>query len=128
MVKLSIDAKELKDLFTSVGWATMLSEDELYKAITNSSHLATYYKDGKLVAIARSMDDGIYSANIDLVVVHRDYQGCGIAKQVVKSLLNELQHIKYINVSPNESKNISLYLECGFSIIEDGCVLQLENH
>lgn len=124
---INIEAGQLKELFTSVKWAMQLTEEELHQAILNSSHMITYYENGKLVGLARSMDDGIYSANIDLVVVHKDYQGRGIAKQMILELLSELSEVRYVSVSPNESVNVPLYKKCGFKIIEDGKVMQLVN-
>ena len=120
-------AKELKELFSSVGWAQDITEKELYKAIKQSSHMVIHREKGKLVGLARSMDDGIYSANIDLVVVHHDYQGCGIAKRLIEDLKEQLHEIQYISVSPNESSNVFLYQKCGFTLVDDARLLQIIN-
>ena len=99
----------------------------LETAMMRSSHMAFIRRDDKLVGFARSMDDGIYSANIDVVVVHKNYQHQGIAKELVMDLLDQLKNVQYISVSPNESENVGLYLKCGFKLIDDGRLLQIDN-
>ena len=119
-------AEELKALFSSVGWADDLTEEQLLKAIQHSSHAVTARVDGVLAGIVRSMDDGIWSANIDCMVVHAAYQRRGIAGAMLRALLRELSGIRYISVSPNSSDTVPLYLKNGFELVEDGRLLQLE--
>ncbi len=118
-------AKELKELFSTVGWAMDLSEEMLYNAIRNSSHCVSARVDGLLVGISRSMDDNIWSANIDCVVVHKDYQKQGIGKAMLKKLMEDLSHIKYISAMPDSADTSPLYLAVGFSLIEDSRLLQI---
>ena len=121
----TFNKSELKELFSSVGWAKNLSEEQLFDAMNNSSHIVTSRADGKLGGLVRSMDDNIYSANIDCMVVHASFQKKGIAKQMLIVLLETISHIKYISVSPNSPNTFSLYLSCGFKINEDSRLLQL---
>ena len=123
----NFNQKEIRELFSSVGWAQNLSDDLLYKAILNSSHFVTARIDGKLVGIARSMDDNIWSANIDCVVVHSKYQNCGIAKSMINELTHQLSHIQFINVAPNSKESFSLYLNNGFELIEESRLFQIDN-
>lgn len=119
-------AEELKALFSSVGWSDGLSADTLLAAMRNSSHAVTARMDGVLVGIVRSMDDGIWSANIDCMVVHAAYQRRGIAGAMLRALLHELSGIRYISVAPNDAGTVPLYLKNGFTLIEDGRLLQRE--
>ena len=118
---------ELRALFDSVGWAQMLTDAELQLAIDKSSHLVTAWDDTELVGLIRSMDDGIYSANIDLLLVHTDYQNKGIGTTLITKLLEQMSNIKCISTSPNESKNFGLYQRCGFKLVDGSGLLQLEN-
>ena len=121
---INIDMTELKELFTSVGWASDLSEEDLYLSILRSSHIALQFNEqNKLIGLARSMDDEIYSANIDIVVVHKDYQGKGIATKLLTNLLNQIKDVQYISVSP-EIKNKGLYEHLGFKVIDECILLQ----
>ena len=66
------------------------------------------------------MDDGYWSANIDCLIVHKDYQGKGIGKKLLEVLLEEIKDIKYINVAPDNRKQIKFYRKAGFSFIKGG--------
>ena len=117
-------AEELKTLFSSVGWSGGLSSEQLYTAVQRSSHAVTARVDGVLAGIVRSMDDGIWSANIDCMVVHPAYQRRGIGSAMLRALLRELSGIRYISVAPNSADTVPLYLKFGFELVEDGRMLQ----
>lgn len=120
--------EDLKQLLESVGWASHLTADELCKAFEAAQHLVAFYDFDKLIAIARSMDDNIWSANIDCVVVHPDYRNHGIGSAVVRELLKDISHIKCISVAVNEKIHSKLYINLGFNPINDGLLLQIEKH
>lgn len=125
--KKMIAPDELKNLFDSVGWAQNLTPDQLQCAIFKSSHSVSAWNGKKLVGLIRSMNDDIYSSNIDLLLVHKDYQHQGIATNLIKELLSDIKHIQYISTSPNERKNFHLYQQFGFEEITDSGLLQMEN-
>lgn len=116
--------KELKDLFLSVGWAKDMTEEQLFLAMKNSTHYVTARMDGILVGFVRSMDDEIWSANIDCMVVHGNYQRQGIGTAMLRTLVDVLSGIHYISVMPNSPNSVPIYLKCGFSLIEGGQLLQ----
>lgn len=118
--------EDLKQLLESVGWASHLTADELRKAFETVPHLVAFYDLDKLIAIARSMDDNIWSANIDCVVVHPDYHNHGLGSNIVRELLKDIGHIKCISVSVNERMHSRLYINLGFNPINDGLLLQIE--
>lgn len=118
-------ADALKELFTSVGWELEINPAILQSAMLHSSHVLSMWEGDKLIGLIRSMDDDCWSANIDCLVVHKDYQSKGIATQLIKCLIDKIGHIEYISVSPNESKNFGLYENCGFHRVEDGGLLQI---
>ena len=128
MIVISSDdpfgAEELKALFSSVNWACDLEPGTLWNAMRNSSHYVTARADGVLVGIVRSMDDGIWSANIDCMVVHSRYQRQGSADAMLKKLLSVIAQIKYVSVSPDSAHVLPLYQKNGFARIEGGVLLQ----
>lgn len=119
--RLSIN--EIEYLFGAVGWIDS-SAVAIQSALLRSTHVITARKDGKLIGLIRSMDDSNWHANIDCLLVHPDYQGQGVATALIEYLLNILKHIPTISVSPNEQKNFHLYEKFGFTLIEDGGLLQ----
>lgn len=114
-------------LFKSVNWDKGTNAKQLYIAMSRSTHIVTAWHEIQLVGLIRSMDDNVLSANIDYLLVHKDYQRQSIATNLINLMLKQLQNIQCISVSPNEKKNFHLYETCGFSIITDGGLLQLYN-
>ena len=121
----NLDSKSLKDLFNSVDWDLDTRPELLSLAMKNASHVITAYDNSRLIGLIRSMDDTIWHANIDCLVVHKDYQRTGVGTMLLNELLKLLKDVPTISVSPNESKNFAFYEKFGFTLIEDGGLLQL---
>ena len=122
----NFDLVQLRELFSSVGWESAKDPQTLVLAFLFSSTVISCWHDNKLVGIIRSMDDGYWSANIDCLIVHKDYQGKGIGKKLLEVLLDKLKNVKYINVAPDSRKQIRFYKKAGFLLIK-GCYLQKRN-
>lgn len=117
----------IEELFSSVGWDITEDSEKLFETIVNkSSHNRFAFADDKLVGYIRSMDDGYWQANIDCLIVHKDYQNMGIGTQLMNTLLKDLENIKYINVCPNDKNMKKFYQKFGFKSI-GGIFLQKEN-
>ena len=122
----TFDFSQLKELFESVGWESAKDPDSLVLGLIFSSNIISCWDGNKLVGLIRSMDDGYWSANIDCLLVHKDYQGKGIGRKLLEVLLDQIKNIKYINVAPDSRKQIKFYKKAGFSLIK-GCYLQKRN-
>lgn len=126
-----LTTENIRSLFDSVSWGGSLSDFQLKLTVKNASHFVLAYDEDtspcRLVGFARSMDDNIWNANIDCVIVRPDYQRKGIASAMLDKLLEQLGHIQTLTVAPNESENSPLYQKRGFILVEDGCLLQREN-
>ena len=125
--KEELTPDKLKDLFSSVDYAACLTPDELFQAVMASTHIVAAWDGPVPVGFIRSMDDYIYSATIDLLLVRPSYRRRGIARKLLKHLLTEIGVIRYISVSPNESANNRLYTDFGFQVIDGAGLLQKEN-
>ncbi len=120
--------EQLAELFASVEWETPEDAPMLVRAFANSTRVISAWDGERLVGIIRSMDDDLWSANIDCLVVHRSYQRQGIGSALVKRLLERLSHVKYVSVSPSERENIGFYEKLGFTVIEGGALLQIAHY
>lgn len=116
---------DLIDLFHSVNWDMNTPPNILLKGMLNSTHIISAWDGKKLVGIVRCMDDAAWSANIDCLVVHKDYQNKGIGTDLLNELLKNIRHILCISVAPNEKKNVSFYQKFGFTKIEGSMLLQM---
>ena len=119
------DSDQLQELFLSVDWFSGNFPEKLQTALHNSSKVISAWDGNKLVGLIRGLDDGIWQATIDCLLVNPAYQGRGIASTLLKYLLNEYSDFLYIDVVPDEKKNVSFYEKHGFEIMEEGTPLQI---
>lgn len=122
----TFNQKDLQELFTSVQWKSAKEPQRLVEAFKNSSHVVSIWEDEKLIGLIRSMDDDCWSANIDCLVVHKDFQKKGIGTQLLSELLEDLNKVQYINVCPDDKGILNFYEGFGFKIV-DGMYLQKVN-
>lgn len=122
----NFDCADLQELFSSVNWKSAGNPQKLAEAFKNSSNVVSVWESSRLIGLVRSMDDGCWSANIDCLVVHKDFQGKGVAKQLMTELLNDLKNIEYINVCPDDKVMENFYSDFGFVVVQ-GCYLQKIN-
>ena len=119
------ESDQLQELFMSVEWFSGNFPEKLQTALHNSSKVISAWDGNKLVGLIRGLDDGIWQATIDCLLVNPAYQGKGIASALLKHLLNEYSDFLYIDVVPDEKKNVSFYEKHGFEIMEEGTPLQI---
>ena len=118
----------LKKLFQSVGWEAGNEPDWFYRGISLSGAnvYAAITPSRNIVGWIRVWNDGCWQANIDCLVVHKDYQNIGIGTALMKHALGYLENIRYINVCTNFPETIPFYEKFGFKDIK-GRFLQKEN-
>lgn len=119
------DATQLQELFMSVEWFSGNFPDKLQLALHNSSRVISAWDEDKLVGLIRGLDDGIWQATIDCLLVNPAYQRKGIASTLLKLLLKEYADFLYIDVVPDEHKNVAFYENHGFKIMSEGTPLQI---
>ncbi len=118
-------AEQLEQLFLSVEWESGKHPEKLVIALRNSSRVISAWDNNKLIGLIRGLDDGIWQATIDCLLVHSEYQGRGIASNLVEMLKEDYKDILYLDVMPDEKKNISFYKKHGFSVMREGTAMQL---
>jgi N-acetylglutamate synthase-like GNAT family acetyltransferase len=83
-----IDLHQLQDLFqTTAFWAQDRSLEDWEIALANSKPIVTVWDRERLIGFARATSDGIFRASIWDVVVHPDYQGAGLGRKLVETVL-----------------------------------------
>ena len=82
------DLEKLRCLFNqSAFWASGRNFEDLAKAISYSCPVGTAWNEETLVGFARATSDGVYRATIWDVVIHDDYQGAGLGRRLVETVL-----------------------------------------
>jgi N-acetylglutamate synthase-like GNAT family acetyltransferase len=92
-----IDWGQLLELQRNAPWCRHRSLQQLVKAIHNSQLLLTAWEENRLVACARVLTDYVYRAVVFDVIVHPDYQGKGLGRQLMEQVVNHpsLKEVEY---------------------------------
>lgn len=121
----NFSVQQVQNLFLSVNWISGNYPERLHKALMNSSTVITAWHEDQLVGLVRVLDDSEMMAYIHYVLVHPNFQGCGIAGKMLTMVKEKYKNYLYIEVMPEESKNAAFYQKHGFSIMEDGVAMQI---
>jgi ribosomal protein S18 acetylase RimI-like enzyme len=89
------------------------SPADLQKSFSNSMFKCFVYDAGKLVAAGRALADGVDCSYICDVAVHPDYQGQGLGRQVVSTLVEFSKDHRKIILYAALGKE-PFYLKLGF--------------
>lgn len=118
---------QIEELFLSVNWLSGKYPHRLTNALKNSQTVITAWDENKLVGLVRVLDDGGMVAYLHYLLVHPDYQGNGIATTLLDKIKYRYKDYLYINLMPDESKNITFYHKHGFNILENGAAMQIRH-
>ncbi|MEM6520801.1 MAG: GNAT family N-acetyltransferase [Cyanobacteria bacterium P01_D01_bin.71] len=80
---------QLINLFQQAAfWASDRTPEDMAIAIAHSHPVVTAWDGDALIGFARATSDGIYRATIWDVVMHPDYQGAGLGRKLVQTVLS----------------------------------------
>lgn len=82
-------------LFKSAGWISGNYPERLHKALMNSDTVITAWDGKKLTGLVRVLDDTEMVAYMHYLLVRPDYQGRGIAKNLLDVNVNTKMHTFY---------------------------------
>ncbi len=83
-----LDFDKLQQLFHDTAfWARDRRREDVELAVANSYPAISAWDGDRLIGFARATSDGIYRATIWDVVVHPTYQGAGIGRKLVQTVL-----------------------------------------
>lgn len=106
--------EELTDLFGSVKWESANFPTRLVKAIANSQQVISAWEGEKLVGLINAIDDGELTAYVHYLLVHPDYQGFGIGRELTKKIKEIYQSYRYILQIAETDELVSYYEKLGF--------------
>ena len=113
--KSKVDFSQLQVLFKATAfWARERKLEDLQIAIANSNPVVTVWDNRRLIGFARATSDGIYRAGIWDVVVHPDYQGMGLGRKLVETVLSHPHVSKVERVYLTTTYQQSFYERIGF--------------
>jgi len=115
--KSTIDLRQLRQLLAdSAFWGQQRNLADLRTAVANSNPVISVWCGERMIGFARATSDAVYRATIWDVVVHPDFQGLGLGREIVERisahpLLSEVERI-YLMTSYQQS----FYEKLGFKL------------
>ncbi|MGL5939396.1 MAG: GNAT family N-acetyltransferase [Waterburya sp.] len=113
--KSKIDFWQLQCLLAKTAfWARERNIEDLQIAIANSNPVVTVWDQQNLIGFARATSDGIYRAAIWDVIIDPDYQGVGLGRKLVETVLTHPLVNKVERVYLTTTHQQSFYERIGF--------------
>ncbi len=110
-----VDLDQLLNLFQLAAfWARERTREDLEIAIANSDPVITVWDRQLMIGFARATSDGIYRAAIWDVVIHPEYQGLGLGRKLVETVLAHprLSHVERVYLTTTHQQKF--YERIGF--------------
>ncbi len=88
-LKSKIDLEQLQNLLNLTAfWARERKLEDLEIAVANSNPAVSCWDGERMIGFARATSDGVYRATIWDVAIHPDYQGLGLGRKLVETVLS----------------------------------------
>ena len=110
-----VNLEQLQTLFrVTAFWAQERCLEDLAVAIANSKPVVTVWDRDRLIGFARATSDGIYRATIWDVIIHPDYQGAGLGRKLVQTVLSHphMSRVERVYLMTTHQQNF--YKRIGF--------------
>ncbi len=86
-----LDSEQLEQLCglfeVAAFWAKHRQPGEMAQVIAHSKPVVTAWNGKQLIGFSRAMSDGLFRATIWDVVIHPDYQGAGLGRRLVETII-----------------------------------------
>lgn len=120
-------ARDLQELFRSVGWLSANYPERLKKALENCETVFTAWADGKLVGLINAIDDSELTAYVHYLCVDPARQGQGIGKELLRRIKEKYRDYLYIILLAEKETLIPYYLRNGFERMDGRYVFMIRN-
>ena len=112
-----IDLHQLQRLLeVAAFWASDRRLQDLAIALQHSNPVISAWDGDRLIGFARAISDGIYRATIWDVVIHPDYQGAGLGRKLVETVLSHPHVNRVERVYLMTTDRQAFYKKIGFEV------------
>ncbi len=118
--KENIDWKAVAELLSSFGLSSLDAETQK-QVFMNSYAVAFAYDGDHLIACGRALSDGICQAAMYNIAVNEAYQGQGIGRRIIESLLEQVKGCTVTLYT--HPRSVALYEKFGFRRLKTGMTL-----
>ncbi len=110
-----VELLQLQALFQIAAfWAKERCAEDLAIAIANSDPVITAWDRDLMIGFARATSDGVYRATIWDVVIHPDYQGVGLGRRLMETVLSHPKMNRVERIYLMTTHQQSFYERLGF--------------
>jgi ribosomal protein S18 acetylase RimI-like enzyme len=110
-----IDLHQLQELFgLAAFWAKDRRVEDLAIALDQSDPVISAWDGSRLIGFARASSDRVYRATIWDVVVHPEYQGAGLGRKLVQTVISHPHVNRVERVYLMTTHQQSFYERIGF--------------
>jgi ribosomal protein S18 acetylase RimI-like enzyme len=113
--KNCVDIYQLRDLFNATAfWAKERSLEDLETAIAYSDPVVTVWDGDRMIGFTRGSSDGVFRGTIWDVVIHPEYQGLGLGRKLVETLISHPRMNRVERIYLMTTHQQSFYERIGF--------------
>jgi N-acetylglutamate synthase-like GNAT family acetyltransferase len=113
--KSRINLHQLQQLYKDTAfWAQERKIEDLAIAIEYSEPVVTVWDRERIIGCARATSDGVFRATIWDVVIHPEYQGMGLGRKLVETVLTHPRLNRVERVYLTTTYQQSFYKRIGF--------------
>lgn len=109
-----IALEQILPIYQSNGWSAAQKPKALHQGLINSHSLISAWDGAVLVGIGNAISDGFLVVYYPHLLVHPDYQGRGIGKQIITALKQRYADL-HMQMLVADGDTIQFYEKCGFS-------------
>lgn len=112
----SIPGDQLVQLYQAVGWEAYVQDPEgLARAVANSTLVVAAWQEDRLIGLARCLSDDVAIVYLQDILVHPDWQGQGVGRQLLEACLKRFAHVRQkVLLTDDEERQRIFYESMGF--------------
>lgn len=99
----------------SVNWASGKHPARLYKALQSCETVFTAWDGERLVGLANAIDDSAMTAYVHYLLVHPDYRGAGIGRELMEMMKRRYEDFPYLFLVAENPPLVGYYEGPGFT-------------
>ena len=108
-----ITQEDIVELYKANRWSSAQKPEQLFKALMHSHSLITAWDDEKLIGLGNALSDGYLVVYYPHLIIHPNYQGKGIGKQILLKLQEKYGEF-HQQILVADGNAVNFYEKCGF--------------
>ncbi|PSN13034.1 GNAT family N-acetyltransferase [filamentous cyanobacterium CCP5] len=113
-----LTAAQILPIYEANGWSAAQKPEQLHQGLIHSHSLVTAWASDRLVGIGNAISDGHLVVYYPHLLVHPDFQGQGIGRQILNRLQRHYQGF-HMQILVSEHQAVGFYQALGFRQAKD---------